>query len=85
MHHELWDLETRNLVGEYDAEDQALDAVRRLIASSWPVEHLALGMEFDDDDIGDDELLGPTVSGAALADLAMSRGATTPNVQQRSA
>ena len=85
MHFELWDLETRNLVGEYDTEEEALEDVRRALAAGWPVEHLALGKEFGDDDIGDDELLGPTVSGVELADLAMSRGASAPNVQQRSA
>ena len=85
MHYELWDTETANLVGEYDTEDDALDAVRRLTASGWPVEHLALGKEFDDDDIGDDELLGPTVSGVELAARASAQGSTVPSIHQRSA
>lgn len=85
MHYELWDTETANLVGEYDTEAEALDSVRRLIASGWPVEHLALGREFDDDDIGDDELLGPTVSGAELAARATSRDSSTPTTRRRSA
>ena len=42
VHYEVWDTQTGNLVGEYDAEDQVLDAVQRLVASGWPAEHLAL-------------------------------------------
>ena len=90
MHYELWDTETANLVGEYDTEDEALDGVRRLLASGWDVEHLALGQEFDDEDlgddgIGDDNLLAPTVSGAALAARAVAQESTAPSVRQRSA
>ncbi len=85
MHYELWDLKTANLMGEYDTEAEALADVRDALAAGWDPEELGLGREFDYDDVGDDELLGPTVSGTALADLAMSRGTTTPNAQQRSA
>ena len=81
MHYELWDLETANLIGEYDAENEALYSVRRFLASGWDAERLALGKEFDDDDVGDDELLGPTVSGADLAALAEARASATPDVQ----
>ena len=85
MHYELWDLETRNLVGAYDTEDEALQDVRRALAAGWPVEHLALGKEFDDDDIGDDAELGPTWSGAELAARAARQDSTTPGVHRRSA
>ena len=85
MHYELWDLKTANLMGEYDTEAEALADVRNALAAGWDPEELGLGREFDDDDIGDDELLGATVSGAALADLALSRDSTIPDVQPRSA
>lgn len=90
MHYELWDTETANLVGEYDTEDEALDGVRRLLASGWDVEHLALGQEFDDEDldvdgIGDENLLAPTVSGTVLAARATVQHSTAPSMHQRSA
>lgn len=71
MHYELWDLETRNLVGEYDTETEALADVRDALAAGWDPDRLGLGREFDDHDVGDDADLGPTWSGAALAARAL--------------
>jgi len=72
MHYEIWDTETANLVGEYDTEAEGLAAVRRLVAGGWPAEHLGFGQEWDDDDMGDDADLAPTLHGAALVERAMA-------------
>ena len=57
VHYELWDLQTANLMGEYDSEAEALADVREALAAGWDADRLGLGREFDDHDIGDDELL----------------------------
>jgi hypothetical protein len=85
MHFELWDLQTANLLGEYDTEAEALADVRDALAAGWASERLGLGREFDDGDIGDDDELGPTWSGAELAARASAQGSPTPSIHQRSA
>lgn len=67
MHYELWDVESGNLVGEYDTEEEALVTVRRIVASGWGADRLALALEYDDYDLGDDEDLPPVLHGTALA------------------
>ncbi len=67
MHYELWDTQTANLVGLYDTEEEALADVRGALALGWVVDRLALGQEYDDHDLGDDEDLPPVLHGSALA------------------
>ena len=70
MHYELWDTQTANLLGEYDTEEEALVDVRDALAAGWDPDHLAIGQEWDDDDIGDDDDLAPTIHGRELAERA---------------
>ncbi len=61
-YYELWDQRSRNLLGSYGAEWEALALIRDLEADALPVDALALvwGDE-DDDDLG-----GQIAEGAAL-------------------
>ena len=68
---EVWDQRSRNLLGSYGAESEALTLVRDLAAESAPVDALALvwGDE-DDEDLG-----GPIAEGDVL--LARARAAAS--------
>jgi len=61
-YYEIWDQRSRNLLGSYGAEWEALALVRELESTSAPVDALALiwGDE-DDDDLG-----GQLAEGAVL-------------------
>jgi len=50
MFYVLWDLESRNLIDEYDTEDEALAAVRDLLEANAPnyAGFLSLGRTDDD-------------------------------------
>jgi hypothetical protein len=69
MHYELWDLESGNLVGDFDTEAEALAVVEELRAenSAAYVEALALAQA---NDSGTRESM---VQGTALATLAERR------------
>jgi hypothetical protein len=70
-YYELWDQRTRNCLGSYGAEWEALAVIRELEADALPVDGLALIWgDADDDDAG-----GPIAEGIAL--LALAR-ATDP-------
>ena len=70
-YYEVWDQRSRNLLGSYGAEWEALALVRELEAESSPVDALALiwGDE-DDEDLG-----GQIAEGSAL--LARARASQT--------
>ena len=67
MHWQLWDIDSGNMVGDYDSEADALAVVREAIRRHGPtvVNALALGAEHDDEG-GDDANLPPIIRGAAL-------------------
>ena len=67
MHYELWDAASANVLAVFDSEAEGLGVVRQLLASGWDPEHLSLGIDFDESEIGDDESLPPILHGAALA------------------
>jgi hypothetical protein len=50
MSYELWDTETRNMVGTVESEADALEAVRELVALNRPVYPDALALVFEDDE-----------------------------------
>ncbi len=50
MSYELWDTETRNLVETFDTEDEALAAVRELVAVNADVYPAALALALEDDE-----------------------------------
>ena len=50
MTFELWDTETRNLVETFATEDEALAAVRELVAVNADVYPAALALALEDDD-----------------------------------
>ena len=70
-YYEIWDQRSRNLLGSYGAEWEALALVRELESDSAPVDALALiwGDE-DDEDLG-----GQIAEGATL--LARARSAAS--------
>lgn len=70
MYYELWDLETGNMIGDFDTEAAALAMVRELLAANTPdyAEALALGRTGDD---GETQLIA---EGGALATLARGSG-----------
>lgn len=49
MSYELWDTETRNLVETFETEDEALAAVRDLVAVNADVYPAALALALEDD------------------------------------
>ena len=67
-YYEIWDQRTRNLLGSYGAEWEALALVRELESESAPVEALALiwGDE-DDEDLGGQIAEGPALLTRARA------------------
>jgi hypothetical protein len=68
MAFELWDMRSRNVIGGFDSEAEALAAVRQLIQDHGPsyVEDLFLGYE---DDKGNSR---PIAKGQRLAELALA-------------
>ncbi len=70
MHYELWDAESANVIDVYRTESEALAMVRALLVAGWNPEHLSLGLEFDEDEAGDDSELPPVLFGATLAERA---------------
>ena len=72
MRWELWDIESGNLVGHRDSEDDALALVRDLIQRGWPVSALSLLAE---DEAVPVEQLPPAVTGDVLARRAEDAGA----------
>jgi hypothetical protein len=62
--YEVWELASRSLVMAYDAEDEALDLVRQLLAGGWSAADLVLAAENPGLDVAD---LPPVLTGAALA------------------
>src|SRR5690349_2349553 len=61
--YEVWELASHSLIMAYDAEDEALDLVRQLIAAGWSTDDLVLGAENAGLDVAD---LPPVIIGAAL-------------------
>src|SRR5712691_4883423 len=62
--HELWDIKSRNLVGSYETQEEALAVAARIIAEDPPsIDRLAL--EWGDDD--DEDAGGLLAKGAKLA------------------
>ena len=49
MSYELWDTETRNLVETFETEDEALAAVRDLVAVNADVYPAALALALEDE------------------------------------
>lgn len=67
MHYELWDAESANVIDVCETEAEGLAMVRQLLAAGWDPEHLALGLDFDEGEQGDDAALPPVLRGAELA------------------
>ncbi|HLQ35836.1 MAG TPA: hypothetical protein VK457_24370 [Chloroflexota bacterium] len=63
---QIWSMSTRNLIGEYRTEDQALRAIRR------DIERLGKGCTRDLA-MGDPDGRGPVIRGAELATRALRR------------
>jgi hypothetical protein len=78
MHYEVWDVESANVIAVTLTEAEALALVRRLLGDGWDPEHLTLGLDFDEDEEGDDDLLPPVLGGAELAARALGDSATEP-------
>ena len=70
MHYELWDVATSNAIDVFRTEAEGLAAVRDLLILGWDPDQLALGVEYDEGEPGDDADLPPVLSGAALAQRA---------------
>jgi hypothetical protein len=71
-YYELWDLRTRNCLGSYGEEWEALAVIREMDADAMPADELALIWG----DADDDEAGGQVAEGEALLVLAR---ATDPN------
>ncbi len=50
MSFELWDTDTRNMVAVFDSEQDALQAVRELVAINTPAYPASLALVFEDAD-----------------------------------
>ncbi|MPZ13659.1 MAG: hypothetical protein GEU73_04425 [Chloroflexi bacterium] len=48
--YELWQSETRNLMGSFETEEEAVSLLRRMLRAHGPtyVQHIVLGYEDDD-------------------------------------
>jgi len=71
MHHafyELWNTRSRNRCGEYDSQDAALAAIRRIIAVHGRAAVEALALNTDDGD-GHGAVVAHGAGLAALAEL----------------
>ena len=66
MHYELWDLESGNIIGDFESEADALEVVRDLLEANEPdfADFLSLGCN------GDDGAFAIVAEGAALAERA---------------
>ena len=64
MHHELWSVDTANMIHSAEAEDEILALVRELLAKGWAADNLVLIYE---DEALPVEALPPAVSGDELA------------------
>ena len=77
MHWELWSIDSANLVGTFDTEDEGLAFVRELVGKGWPPEVLSLMVE---DETVPVEVLPPAMTGEELvrraADAAQGRRLT---------
>ena len=69
---ELWDVDSGNLVADFDTESDALVLVRELIGKGWNASHLSLAFEDPDVEVDD---LPPGVTGDELARRAGDAGA----------
>ena len=67
MHYQLWDARSANMLAICQREAEGLSLVCQLLASGWKPEHLSFGLDFDEDEDGDDAALPPVLHGAALA------------------
>jgi hypothetical protein len=63
MSYELWDTETRNIIDDFESEDDALKAAQDLVALNPAVYPHSLALVFEDDD-GESTLIA---RGAGLA------------------
>jgi hypothetical protein len=68
---ELWDVDTGNLVADFDMESDALRLVRELIGKGWKPSDLSLAYEDPDVDVGE---LPPGVTGDEVARRAEAAG-----------
>ncbi len=64
MHHELWSVDTANMIYSAEAEPEILSLVRELLAKGWAADNLVLIYE---DETLPVEALPPAVSGHELA------------------
>ncbi len=71
---ELWDVDSGNLVADFDTESEGLTLVRELLGKGWKPSDLSLA--FEDPDIDVDEL-PPGLTGEELARRAADDGADT--------
>ena len=69
---ELWDIDSGNLVADFDTESDGLALVRELIGKGWRASDLSLAFEDPDVDVDD---LPPGVTGDELARRAEADGA----------
>ena len=74
MHYQLWDVESANVLEIFASESQGLAMVRELLAAGWDADHLALGLDFDEGEAGDDAALPPVLHGAELRRRALLAG-----------
>jgi len=63
MHYQLWDTASANVIDVYRTEAESLAMVRGLLEAGWNADHLALGLDFDVDEPGDDADLPPSSAG----------------------
>ena len=63
----LWDTEAANVIDVYRTEAEGLAMVRELLGAGWDSAHLALGVELDEGEAGDDATLPEVLQGATLA------------------
>jgi hypothetical protein len=68
MFYELWDLESGNIVGDFDSEAEALQVVRELLEVNEPdfADALSLGQT------GDDGVFALVAEGSTLAERAQA-------------
>jgi hypothetical protein len=78
MHYELWDAKSANVIAIVETEAEGLALVRRLLSDGWDPEHLTLGLDFDEGEPGDDDMLPPAQGGAELAARARGDGSAEP-------
>ena len=67
MHWEIWDVESKNLVEDFDTEAEALQAVREILAVNRPdyIDALAVGAMYDEGEPRHEEL-PPILRGSGL-------------------